>query len=366
MDMDKALNALNTQIQYARTHCAFYANLPERPLCSLEELRALPFTTAQDIALHGQEMLCCSPSAVRRMVTMQTSGTTGARKRLAFTEEDLEDTVDFFHHGMNELCKEGDAVGIFMPGNNPDGLCDLLCRGIRRFGGLPFVYGPVSDYADAAAFCKAHHLAVLVGVPAQIRRLALSAPDFRPLRVLLSADYVSQAAVRTIERVWQCQALAHFGMTETGLGCAVETPARDGMHIRPGIFLETTPDGELVLTTLRRQAMPLIRYRTGDLARMLPNGNLGAVYGRKEELSRPVSVTVLDEILLGIDGVLDYQAVVEKDALHIYAASDPQTARLARQLLADRFPQFRVEFTLSPELNSNGISKRRIEYRCTP
>ncbi len=362
MDMDKTLSALNAQIQYARTHCAFYAKLPARPLSSVGELKTLPFTTAQDIALHMKEMLCCSPAAVRRMVTMQTSGTTGARKRLAFTEADLEDTVDFFHHGMNELCGAGDVVGIFMPGSNPDGLCDLLSRGIRRFGGIPLVYGPISDYADAARFCRQNRPAVLVGVPAQIRRLALIAPDFHPVRVLLSADYVSNAAVQTIERIWKCQALAHFGMTESGLGCAVETPARDGMHIRSGILLETTQDGELVLTTLRRQAMPLIRYRTGDLGKLLANGNLGAVYGRKEELSAPVSITALDEILFNNDGILDYRASVEENTLTIFAAAAQGALGQTESLLKEKYPQFTVQIKLCEALNSDGIHKRRIEY----
>lgn len=61
------------------------------------------------------------PSRVRRIVSLETSGTSGTRKRIFFTERDLEATVDFFHHGMDAVCAGTNRVGILMPGTNPDG-----------------------------------------------------------------------------------------------------------------------------------------------------------------------------------------------------------------------------------------------------
>lgn len=308
------LELLNRQITYARNNCKFYAALPAAPLETLADLKNLPFTTAQDLVLHGKDMLCCSAKEVKRMVTMQTSGTTAAPKRLAFTQTDLEQTVDFFHWGMHALCDTGDKVAIFMPGRQPDGLCDLLSRGLARFGAVPLVYGIIENYRDAADFCLREKPGVLVGIPAQIRRLALTAPDIRPQRVLLSADYISPALKDTLARIWGCEVYEHFGMTETGLGCAVETPLRQGMLCRRDIWLELVED-EIVLTTLNRQAMPLIRYRTGDLGRMLPNGNLAAVLGRKAERNRALSITKLDDILFGLDEILDYRATLQGNKL---------------------------------------------------
>lgn len=72
------------------------------------------------------------------------------------------------------------------------------------------------------------------------------------------------------------------GLTESAYGCAVECRSHDGMHIREAdIFLECVDvvsgrpvppgqKGEIVLTTLTREAMPLVRYRTGDYAAILP------------------------------------------------------------------------------------------------
>ncbi len=78
-----------------------------------------------------------------------------------------------------------------------------------------------------------------------------------------------------LARLWGTEIFDHYGMTETGLGGAVECQAHEGMHIRENdLYFETLdargqrlPDGhegELVVTTLTRRGMPFIRYRTGD------------------------------------------------------------------------------------------------------
>ncbi len=360
----EALEQLNRQIARIRAVSPFYARryagLSAEPLSSLEELKTLPCMTQKDIVRGGKQLLCCPPGQVRRMVTMQTSGTTGAPKRLAFSDRDLADTADFFREGMRLLCGPGDRVMIFMPGSHPDGLCDLLSRGIRGFGGIPRVYGPIRDYADAARVCQAWMPEVMVGVPVQIRRLALTAPDLRPRRVLLSADYGAPALFQTVERVWGCQALNHYGMTESGLGCAVETPVRDGMHIRRDILLETLEDGELALTTLRRQAMPLIRYRTGDLGEILSGGILKAVYGRKAEREQKLSVCRLDQILFACDPVLDYQAGIRDGCLTVAVAGGRAAETAAGKALEEVGLGMAVKVYEDENVFSDGVHKRSV------
>jgi phenylacetate-coenzyme A ligase PaaK-like adenylate-forming protein len=122
-------------------------------------------------------------------------------------------------------------------------------------------------------------------------------------------------------------------MTEMGYGGGVECDAHDGYHLREAdLFMEivdpTTgrvlPDGvsgEVVVTTLTRRAMPLIRYRTGDQARLLPDycpcgstlRRLGKVQGRLTNGAALGPLTwlkmaALDEALFAIPEVLNYQA----------------------------------------------------------
>ncbi len=311
--MDEKRKLLNAQIAWARERSPFYSYLPAKPLDSLEELKKLPLLSAEDLP----RTVCVSPGEIRRVVTLSTSGTTAKRKRVCFTENDLRFTVEFFRDGMHTLCGSGDAVGIFMPGASPDGLCDLLSRALRAFGAEPLAYGAIRDYDDAAGFCREERPAVLVGFPGQMRRLSLLHPELRPGRVLLSADYCAGAAIETIARRWACEVYVHYGMTESGYGCAVETPARRGMLPREDMLLEALPDGELVLTTLRREAMPLIRYRTGDLGELSEDGRLLRALGRKSEAAKPVPVMALDEILFASDRVLDYEAAFSDGRLLI-------------------------------------------------
>ena len=100
--------------------------------------------------------------------------------------------------------------------------------------------------------------------------------------ILLAAQYISQADKDTIEDSWGIKAYEHYGMTEMGLGGAMACEERIGYHPREAdIFFEIIdPDtgevlpegekGEVVFTTLTRQAMPIIRYRTGDFSKWLP------------------------------------------------------------------------------------------------
>ena len=370
MDMEKTLLLLNQQIAYARRSCSFYTALPETPLTDLRQLSGFPMVTAEDLSLRGADMLCCHPSKVRRMVTLATSGTTGPHKRLAFTEGDLEKTIDFFHHGMRALCGSGDAVAIFMPGNAPDGLCSLLSEGLRRFGAVPYVYGAISDFHDAARFCREICPQVLIGIPAQMRRLALTDRSLRPDIVLLSADYIAAPLEDTVARCWQCQVYVHYGLTESGLGCAVETPRRRAMEVRPDVLLGTLSSGEIILTTLEREAMPLIRYRTGDLGLLRPDGCLDAVFGRIAELDKPVPIYWLDELLFGLDDVRDFSARFGEGVLEVSVVGE--TARAARRLNS-AFPAYEVRTIPVSALECQGSAKRGVALlpptairRCTP
>ena len=356
LGMEEKLKLLNEQIYYARKNSTFYSYLPASPLKSLNELKDIPLISDRDIIHHGQFMICCSAGQIRRIVSMTTSGTTARPKRIAFTDSDLENTVKFFHHGMNTLCTEGDTVIIFMPGNSPDGLCDLLSRGLIRFNAKPKVYSVIHDYDDAAKFCGKNS-AVFVGIPIQMRRLALLHPELKPGCALLSADYCAPAVIRTIEEKWGCEVYVHYGMTENGLGCAVETPARIGMIPRQDVILETLQDGGIILTTLRREAMPLIRYCTGDIGELTPDGRLMRVSGRKSELSKPVSIMALDNILLSCDGILDYFAILDGNVLSLRLMGDKNTAY---HLLRNAFNDF--SFNLEEVIDLPFSGKR---YVCT-
>ena len=148
------------------------------------------------------------------------------------------------------------------------------------------------------------------------RLLALLCPDLRPKTAIFAADYIPTTLPDLLRRLWHCAPIAHFGMTETGYGCAEEHPCEPGhMYLRrdeliaeivapqgDDVLPAGTP-GELVLTTLQREATPLIRYRTGDLAVMDGAGRLVRVYGR---LDAPRAFYDLQDRLCALPWLYDY------------------------------------------------------------
>ena len=134
------LARLNETIAYARTASPFYRarrDWIDGPLAGIEDVAHLPFTTAADLAADNPPLLALSQSAVARVVTLETSGTSGPPKRLHFTPDDLEATVDFFHHGMALFARPGDRAAIAFPGRRPGGVAAGLAIALRRLGAIP-------------------------------------------------------------------------------------------------------------------------------------------------------------------------------------------------------------------------------------
>lgn len=292
---------------------AFYATRLQGCGCdvtTLADLTRLPFTTAEDLRNWG-DFLCVSQGDVQRMVTLHTSGTTGQPKRLAFTDADLARTRDFFAVGMSQLVRAGQRLAVLLPGaERPDGVADLLRQalgnaGVEVVAPSPQVHmasGPADSLARWLEQAEAH---CLVAAPAQLGSLLRWFPTAGPKNlagVLSSAEPLDAALGQCLRQAWQCEVLDHYGLTETAYGGAVECSAHDGFHVRELDVLIEIVDmsgsnvlphgqaGEVVITTLQREAMPLVRYRTGDVARLLPGpcacgsplNRLGPVLGRIE------------------------------------------------------------------------------------
>ncbi|MBO6164452.1 MAG: methyltransferase domain-containing protein [Lachnospiraceae bacterium] len=321
-------------VRFAAENSRFYAE-------HLKDLHSLPFTTAEDIRREPEAFWCVPPKEISRIITLKSSGSTGRPKRIAFTEADLARTAWFFSYGIRSLVRPGDQVMVFMPGPQHDTVGGLLKDGLGRLPAEVTVYGFIEDMDDAAG--AAAGMDSLIGVPAQIRTLARTHPELRPRTVLLSADYVPEKTIRQIEALWKCTVFTHWGMSETGYGGGVQCKAREAYHIRDDELIleiidpltgEVLPDGEegeLVLTTIRRQAMPLIRYRTGDLAKIVtepcPCGclkpRLGKVMGRISDavfIGNGIVLTMpkLDELLGDIPGLEDFSAVWSEEERRLY------------------------------------------------
>ena len=337
------LSRLRETIALARSASPFYkkklSGLTEKDLREPSDLGFFPFTTDEEIRRSPLQFLCVSQGEIDRVVTLHTSGTTAESKRVYFTAADRELTVDFFHRGMAALAGPGDRVFVLLPWELPGSVGDLLLTGLHRLGALGIGFGPVRDVSAALGAMARERPSVLVGIPTQVLALArCGGGAVSPRTVLLSTDHVPASIVTELERTWECEVFNHYGMTEMGFGGGLECGAHCGYHMREadllfeivnpqtGRSVEEGETGEIVFTTLTRQGMPLIRYRTGDLASFLPGPcpcgtslkTMAQVKGRiRERFQLPggakLSLADLDEVLFGVDGLLDFRATLTRE-----------------------------------------------------
>ncbi|HHW45177.1 MAG TPA: phenylacetate--CoA ligase family protein [Desulfotomaculum sp.] len=339
------LQKLRETLALARDRSPFYrrllSNYPAERVKSLRDLRELPFTTERDLGRNPLLFLCVSQDRISRVVTLHSSGTTGLPKRVFFTPGDQELIRDFFHHGMSTLVRPGDTVLILLPGRLPGSVGDLLVEALGRMQARGIPHGFVRDPRETLEIMAREKVDALVGIPTQVLALARwrfpgqKEPPLRVKNVLLTTDHVPRVIVDDLERTWDCRVFNHYGMTEMGLGGGVECEARAGYHLREAdLFFEIVDpvtgeivsegeEGEVVFTTLTRRGMPLIRYRTGDLARFIPGpcpcgSGLKRMAPVKDRVEGRIllsgggllSMSVLDETLFKINGLVNFQAVV--------------------------------------------------------
>ncbi len=346
------LARLRETVTIARDKSRWYRrhlqNAPVEPR-SLDDLTAFPFSSADDIRQEPMQLLCVSQDQINRVVTLETSGTTGSPKRLYFTRDDQELTIDFFNVGMSTFTDPGDRVLILLPCQTPGSVGDLLATALLRLGAIPIKHGVVSDPAVVVEILQSERVDVVVGIPVQLLAMARCQrePAPRLKSVLFATDYASDAIRQLVQKTWHCEAYDHYGMTEMGLGGGVECDARYGYHLREADMLfevidpatgVAAPDGdygEVVFTTLTRRGMPLIRYRTGDISRFIPGQcPCGSCLKRLDRITHRINGVVvltgqlaqsrvgdsdtqitmarLDEAVFSVAGVIDYSASMSR------------------------------------------------------
>jgi phenylacetate-CoA ligase len=319
---------------------SFYANI-QKNIQSLADIAFFPLTTSEDIRKNPGSFVCVSQDDIQRIVNLPTSGTTGESKRIFFTKEDLELTIDFFSVGMSTLTKTGDRILILLPGQRPDSVGDLLKRGLERLGCSATIYGPVDDEEKVLKTIIKTGANILVGSPVHLHRLARFHEKKRVLpknqiqKVLASTDTLSQVVRDNIMSILGCDVFDHYGLTETGLGGGVECENHHGFHLREAdLFVEIVdprselplPDGEygeVVVTTLTRTGMPLIRYRTGDQSRLIADTcACGSFIKRLDKITSRINAGIHLQTGLVTQADLDEALFTNRDVIDFSASYD--------------------------------------------
>jgi phenylacetate-CoA ligase len=310
---------------------------------SLKDISRLPFTTARDLQEGYPFPLRSSP--FEKIVRIHaSSGTTGKRKVLCYTQRDINDWANMFARcyemaGLTTRDRVQIAVGY---GVWTAGVGFQL--GCERFGALTIPAGPgntdmqcqfLEDF-QSTVLCATASMALLMGEEVQKRNLR----DRISLKKIIMGSERSSDAQRNrmkellgAEHVFDIPGLTELYGPGTGLDCIYH----EGIHywadyyilelLDPETLQPVSPGeiGEMVVTTLRKEAAPLVRYRTRDLTKLVPKrcscGSILPMHdrllGRSDDMFIFRAVNIypgqIDHILSNIKGVgSEYQIHLDR------------------------------------------------------
>ena len=355
------LKKLNRLLAAEQERGGFYRGLPGA-LASLDALSELPFTTDEELAHHAAGLLLLSQSRVQRVLSDATSGTTGAAKRVFYTEKDLESTVQLYTAGLGELVFPGSVTLIGFPFSGPFGLGELIAEAIERLGARAIKAGPGLSYGEYAALLKNERPDTFVGMPVQLLSILRGCGKGSLKRALVSGDACPKSVIEAGEAILSSRLYPHYGSREMGMAGAITCEAHEGMHLRENCVIAEIVDpagqvlprgewGELVITTVGMEALPLIRYRTGDYTRILPEPcPCHSATLRLDTVSRmgEREIEALDNALFPIPELVDYRA--ERDGEKLYIRALVTTAEGEEKLqkaLRDACPGPKTECAVS-------------------
>lgn len=290
---DKLLNIQTERLRQTAAHT--YENVPfyrewfddaglSPDDITLEEFEALPFTTKEDLLDHYPDgLVAVSEEDVVRVHA--SSGTSGKSKIVCYTENDLEiwSEVVARYYTSGGLASEHTyqislGYGLFTGGFGfHQGAEEIGTRIVPMSGGNTLRQLEMMQDLEADALGLVTSYAMYMAETADDQ--GLDPQELSVSKVFVGGEITTEAMIERIAETWDADVYSNYGLSEiVGPGVAAQCDARsDSMHIQEDHFypevidpmtgevLDEDEEGELVLTTLTKEALPLFRYRTGDI-----------------------------------------------------------------------------------------------------
>ncbi|MEZ0343321.1 MAG: phenylacetate--CoA ligase [Caldimicrobium sp.] len=312
-------------------------------LKTLEDIRHFPFTTKEDLFVDYPFGLLAEP--LEKVVRLHTSsGTTGKPKALFFSRMDVMAQAELI---ARSLVMSGATSGDILQNSMTYGLFTgalVMHYGAELLGMLVIPAGPgnterqIELMRTFGTTCIHMTPSYALYVASLIQEKGLKpGKDLKLKRAYLGAEPYTEETRRKIEEMLKVDVFNCYGLSEMGgPGVGFECPVKEGLHLWEDAFLVeiVNPEngepvkpgevGELVLTSLNREAMPLIRYRTRDLTRFIPEPcscgrthvRIARILGRADDMFIVRGVNIfpqqIEGVLMGIKGVAqNYQIILE-------------------------------------------------------
>ncbi len=387
------------QMRYTEANSIFYkdryrkAGVAPEDIRAYEDLTKIPLTTPDEMAVDPMHFLCVSMTKTER--AFSTTGTSGVRKRVFYSREDLLSKIDIISSAlMNVGMQKGEVLHIMFP---TVGAWDpsLMMAGACMVAGYGSSSSASVDIEEQMRTIRENQSSYIIGLPSFIHRVTVLAGekvDLRQLgikKLICAAEPLSESMRTTLQNAWGCPVLDVWGMTEFGLACAIECDERNGLHTDEANLLfevidpeteEHMPEGErgeLIVTSLNAEATPIIRYRTRDISSLYPstcdcgtrfNHRIGKPGGRldlmtKIGLGQKVYPLLFDEAVLKFPEVVSYQVLIDrqnyKDRLTFCIEAQDTDKALQERILDSVLAIAEIEEGIDEEL----LESPRIRFR---
>ena len=364
----------------------------------VEDLSRLPFTTKEDLREHYPDGLFAVDREEMRCLHA-SSGTTGKPKIIGYTEKDLGIWREVMARSLTAAgVEQGETVqnaygyGLFTGGLGIHHGCDEMEATVIPIGGgqtkrqLEFLDDLGSGTLTSTPSYALYLAEQADDIGLDIRTLPLST-------VIFGAEPCTEPMREAIESRLGVTAVDIYGLSEIiGPGVAIEcAEAQDGLHVwedqfypevidpETGDVLPTGEEGELVLTTLTKEGMPVIRYRTGDVTTLTRDKcdcgrttvRMDNVTGRSDDLLIVRGVNLypseIESTVLEIDGIapqyrIDLYREDDMDEVHITLEQSPTFDGDAADLRREARSRLEDQLSLKPDdvtvVEADGIERQ--------
>ena len=257
-------------------------------ISDVSELSRLPFTTKDDLrSQYPYGLLTTDRDNIVRMHA--SSGTTGSPTAIHYTKEDIDTWANLMARCMHmvgirpsDVFQNTSGYGLFTGGLG-------IHYGAERLGCLTIPAG-AGNTRRQLKLINDFNVTVIHIIPSYalymgetLQQDGIAPEDFPVKAAIIGAEPHTEEARRRIEELLGCKCYNSYGMSEmNGPGVAFECLEQKGLHVWEDAYIfevvdrytqQPVPDGELgelVMTTLTRTGMPVLRYRTGDITRIIP------------------------------------------------------------------------------------------------
>lgn len=381
---------LRELLTYLEAHSPFYQrlfrenNISIAEIQTLEDLQKIPTTTKNDIQQNNHGFFCITPDKIVDYST--TSGTLGDPVTFGLSDNDLERLA--YNEAISFACagiKKGDVVQMITTIDKRfmAGLAYFL--GLRKMGASVVRMGPGIPELQWDSIFR-YQPKYLITVPSFLLKMIDYAEkhgiDYRNSSVygaicigesIKNQDFTDNILSQKIKEKWNIKLFSTYASTEMSTAFT-ECEQQIGGHQHPELIITEILDdeenpvkegesGELTITTLGVEAIPLLRFKTGDMVKAhyepCPCGRttmrLGPVVGRKQQMIKYKGTTLyppaMNDILNDFNNILCYQIVIQSneiglDEIIIKLSTDSDSENFVNEVR----DHFRAKLRVSPKI----------------